>query len=218
MPSRANFLKAMLAGIAAAPAAASVVTHEHVKAPAMPGKWKEKHWRSGGLHFSEYILPITMPSTFEEARKDRPMHRKIMIPMFDREVVDAPFKTLVDSMIATNARRVENIKRHGMPVVDEDGNSIDYGTDEVKTNYVTVVKVEGHPTLMGLGLTEFKLVPVRDYYRDVAERNKRVKAGMSTLVEDDEPQVQAFTEKEEVARREGRVGKTSLGGSKLRTL
>lgn len=218
MPTRANFLKGLLAGIAAAPAAANIATHEHVKAPAMPGKWKEKHWRSNGLSFSEYTLPITMPSTFEEARKDRPMHRKIMIPLFDREIVDAPFKTIVDNMIADNSRRAASVRRHGMPVVDEDGNAIDYGSDETKTNHITIVKVEGHPTLMGIGLTEHKLVPVRDYYRDIADRSKRVKKGMSTLVDDGQEQVQAYTEKEERARREGRVGKLTTAESRLRTL
>ena len=217
MPTRANFLKTLLTGIAAAPVAASVVTHDHVKAPAAPGKWKEKHWKSGGLHFSEFIFPITMPSTFEEVRKDRPMHRMISIPLFDREVVDAPFADIVSRMIESNSRRAANVRRHGMPIVDENGNSIDYGTTEEITNYITVIRVEGHPTLMGIGLTEFKLTPVRDYYRDVAKRNNRVKSEMRNAGSDDDLPLQPLSYKEEVARKEGRVGKTSVG-SGLRTL
>ena len=222
MTTRANFLKLLMTGIAAAPVAASMKTHEHLEAPAESGKWKEKQWKSGGLHFSEYVFPITMPSHFEEIRSDRPMHRMITIPIFSREVVNQPVKDIISKMLETNSMRTKNAKRYNMPVVDENGQSIDYGSDEQVTNHITIVKVEGHPELMGIGLTEFKLTPVRDYYRDVAARNKRVKKGMSHLLHQDADSLpnhaQPLTAKEQVAHSSGRVGKTDIGGDGLRIL
>lgn len=195
MPSRGDFIKSMMAGIAAAPAVASSATHDHVKEP---GKWKEKHWTSGGLHLSEYILPVTMSPTFEEDRKDRPEHRMIWIPLFDRVAQKTSLRDIVAATIEASTRRVDAVKRHGMPIVDEDGNELDYG-NPAKLKYVTILKVEGHPDLCGVSATEHKLLPIRDFYRDVAARNNRIKRGMGKMEADYSKPVE-LTDKEKGAR------------------
>ena len=203
-----------MAGIAAAPALATDARHKHVENPA---QWKEKHWKSGKLSFSEYTLPVTMSPTFEQDGADRQKYRMIWIPLFDRDVVKMSLRDIVASTIESSTRRAEAVKRHGMPIVDEDGNKLDYGSPEKKT-HVTILKVEGHPALLGVSTTEHKLVPIRNFYRDIASRNNRVKRGMGKM-EAEYGDVE-LTEKEKGARGQENEGGWRKHGSGrgLRTL
>jgi hypothetical protein len=213
MPSRGDFIKSLMAGIAAAPLAAKSAAHEHVQEP---GKWREKHWSSGGLKFSEYTLPVTMSPTFEEDREDRPEHRIIWIPLFDRKVENSSLRDVVAATIEATTRRSDAVKRHGMPIVDEDGNELDYGTPK-DLPYVTILKIDGHPDLCGVTTTEYKLRPIRDFYRDVASRNNRIKRGMGQMEADYSKPVE-LTEKEKGARNQENEGGWRRHRSYLRTL
>lgn len=182
MPTtRANFLKGLLSGIAAAPLAAKTQTY----APKVEGsaKWKEKKWRANGINFREYQIPRTVAPTFEEFREDRPQHRIIWIPMFDREADKRSMRELVEDVIHLTAVTEERVKS-GMPVVDEDGKPIEYGGYEKKCSNITIVKVDGYPHLLGIYASEHPLVPISDFYRDVAARASRIKAGMSKMKAD----------------------------------
>jgi hypothetical protein len=217
MPTtRANFLKGILAGIAAAPVAAQTKTY----APAVEGSahWKEKRWKSNGINFREFTLPRTLGPYFEEDRKDRPQFRKVFVAMFDRRVEDRPLNKLVEQTIEAAARTEERFKRHNMPIVDEDGKEIDYGSTYHKQyGNVTIVKVDGFPHLMGITATEHPLLPVSDFYRDVAARNDRVKHGMSRMKADYSKEV-VLTDREKGARGQDNESGFRRAGSRLKTL
>lgn len=184
MITRESFLKRILAGLSLVPVVAQSATFDEVVGS---GIWKEKHWVSDGIKFSEYILPRTMNALFHEDYEGRPLHRKIVIPMFNRDIVDGPFDELVSSLIDSSKRVYDRVKR--MPVSPQSGEweiasnlvgeynpkdeLVEIGSKVEKTwDHVTIVKVDGYPSLMGLCVTDHALVPVRDFYRDIAIRSE----------------------------------------------
>jgi len=192
LTTRANFLKGILAGITAAPLAAKSNTYKEVEGSA---KWKEKHWNSGQLKFSEYILPRTMHAIFQENHKDRPSHRQIVVPMFDRDVVKESFSKMVENAIEASVR-TKNRVYSGMPVVDEKGNPITYDEHGTESDsHITIVKIDGYPTLMGIQVSSRQLIPIRDFYQDVAIRNRMVKKGMGKMEADYSQPVKEVTKK-----------------------
>jgi hypothetical protein len=210
MPTtRAGFIKTLMAGIAAAPLATKGGTHKHV---SKPGNWQEKHWTSGGLSFSEYTLPITIPPVFEEAN-NRQAHRMLWIPIFDRDVEKKSLRDIVTATIEATGRRADAVKRHGMPIVDEDGKELNYGTpDELK--HITLVKIQGHKALIGVLANANKMVPITDFYRDIASRNNRVKRGMGRMEADYSQEVN-LTDKEKGARNQENEGGWRRRGATL---
>ena len=194
--TRGSFIKGLLGGLAAAPVMSKSATYS----PLVEGsaKWEEKRWEANDLKFREYLLPETVGPYFEEARSDRPQFRVIWIPMFDKRLEDRTLEQYVEEVIEASARTEERVRRSGMPVVDEDGKPIEYGGYEKKYGCITIVKVRGYDNLIGIAATEHELVPVRNFYRDVAARGDRIKNGMSKMRADYSQDVK-LTEREKAS-------------------
>jgi len=165
---RRRFLKAILAGLAAAPVAANarVTSYREIE------DVRVKKWTHDGVKFAEWTLPAHVGPYFEEVKDAKEVKdadpvgtwsvyapRRYIVPVFNTKVVKSSMDKLVSKVLETFHADQERIGGNGTK---------DYprvkGYKKLKATHFLVIKVNGKPDMLGLGAFTRELVPVGDFY------------------------------------------------------